>query len=1167
MPLTLSLSLTHSFLATHLSTPLGDVCVTTWNENYRKLTTSDQYGLIIVWMLHKGMWFEEMINNRNKSVVSDMKWNADGQKICICYEDGAVIVGSVDGNRMWGKELDIGLKQVEWSPNGRSILFGTTNHEVHIFDAVGQFIAKVPLPAVSDLRDIPLAAVEWYNGLQGYIEPQVPSLAIAFENGRVQIMRHEMDEQPVLINTGLNICTAKWNSNGSILAVAGATTASRSTTPSADSSSPSPSSSAASQVVQFYTPFGKHLKTLKVPGKQLTTLTWEGHGLRLALGVDSYIYFANIRPDYNWAYFSKTVVYSFSKPDRVENCVTFWDTATNQKYVKYVKRLIGVGAAGDYCVFATKADDNSNQHILIICNAIGSPIDSMYIDVEPQFLTMTSSHIVVASSDYVYVWQYKPQNQLPGLLSRSNEGRETLFHIDKTPDMSGLKKSDRVPLTLTTNDPITAITASDRVLMVSRASGTLMRYSLPHLSLDGKYTAKCRPNHLRLNCNSTRLSIIDINGILSCLDLDARPEGSKGALGQFLDFSRKDAWDVVWSSDNPELFAVMEKAKMYVIRGTKPEEPISSSGYLCDFDDLCITAVHLDEVMLNPENPTAESMLSFETKSLRDTRQLLATCPIEESYQFVADNPHPRLWRILAEAALEQLNFVLADKAFVHCEDYQGIQFVKRLKLLTDRNRQKAEVAAHFGNFEEAERIYRELGQMDLAVELRTQLGDWFRVLVLVEEGAGDDRVRDLAYDKIGDYYAERQKWDRAYNYYAKSRNLKRMCDAAYKLDDYSALTRAISQASSNASYLSSVGERFMSVGLCTEAVHTYEKAGNYKAAIDCCVLLNQWDQAIELAEKYQFPQIETLLTKYANYLMGKNQIYQAVELYRKANRHMEAARLLGQLASEIGKKGVFPLRAKQLYVLGGLEMEKYKSKTLGQQLSTGIKSTQKTLQTLLDHDSSTSSGGEMVGTPWHGAEAYHFLLLAHRQLYASEFDAAMKTALRLTQYEDVLSVKEIYSIVALSTFQNRFFNECSRALIRLETDVSLSEEDREKYQKMALHIFMKHDPEDPKVMQFRCPNPKCDGKVRDFDTSCEECSRPIEACIVTGRSILKTTNTAICKVCKHKMTEQDSHSYTNCPLCHSTLHRNGPSHGSSARADMAAAILEEDDEEDDEII
>jgi len=34
-----------------------------------------------------------------------MSWNADGQKICIGYEDGAVIVGTVDGNRVWGKDL------------------------------------------------------------------------------------------------------------------------------------------------------------------------------------------------------------------------------------------------------------------------------------------------------------------------------------------------------------------------------------------------------------------------------------------------------------------------------------------------------------------------------------------------------------------------------------------------------------------------------------------------------------------------------------------------------------------------------------------------------------------------------------------------------------------------------------------------------------------------------------------------------------------------------------------------------------------------------------------------------------------------------------------------------------------------------------------------------
>ena len=52
--------------------------------------------------------------------------------------------------------------------------------------------------------------------------------------------------------------------------------------------------------VQFYTPLGQHLRSLRVPGSSISGLSWEGGGLRIALAVDSFIYFANIRPDYHW---------------------------------------------------------------------------------------------------------------------------------------------------------------------------------------------------------------------------------------------------------------------------------------------------------------------------------------------------------------------------------------------------------------------------------------------------------------------------------------------------------------------------------------------------------------------------------------------------------------------------------------------------------------------------------------------------------------------------------------------------------------------------------------------------------------------------------------------------------------------------------------------------
>lgn len=57
-----------------------------WNEPFQKLTSSDDSGSIIVWMLYKGMWYEEMVNNRNKSLVTGMAWTRDGLKICIVYD-------------------------------------------------------------------------------------------------------------------------------------------------------------------------------------------------------------------------------------------------------------------------------------------------------------------------------------------------------------------------------------------------------------------------------------------------------------------------------------------------------------------------------------------------------------------------------------------------------------------------------------------------------------------------------------------------------------------------------------------------------------------------------------------------------------------------------------------------------------------------------------------------------------------------------------------------------------------------------------------------------------------------------------------------------------------------------------------------------------------------
>lgn len=80
---------------------------------------------------------------------------------------------------------------------------------------------------------------------------------------------------------------------------------------------------------------------------------------------------------------------------------------------------------------------------------------------------------------------------------------------------------------------------------------------------------------------------------------------------------QQDAWDMRWADDNPELFAMMEKTRMYIFRGLDPEEPVTSSAYLCSFHDLEITAAFLDDIMQQPDQPDLEFMIMYETRSLR----------------------------------------------------------------------------------------------------------------------------------------------------------------------------------------------------------------------------------------------------------------------------------------------------------------------------------------------------------------------------------------------------------------------------------------------------------------------------------------------------------------------------------------------------------------------
>ena len=138
--------------------------------------------------------------------------------------------------------------------------------------------------------------------------------------------------------------------------------------------------------------------------------------------------------------------------------------------------------------------------------------------------------------------------------------------------------------------------------------------------------------------------------------------------------------------------------------------------------------------MKSPESPPtlAEMICVYETQQLQEIRSDLTTYPLQDVYDKIDQNPHPRLWRLLADTALEKLELDIAHKAFIKFDDYQGICLIKKLNQLDDRQKQQAEVQVYFKNFDEAERIYKSIDRKDLALELRMKIGDWYNVLKLI---------------------------------------------------------------------------------------------------------------------------------------------------------------------------------------------------------------------------------------------------------------------------------------------------------------------------------------------------------------------------------------------------------------------------------------------------
>jgi WD repeat-containing protein 35 len=354
-------------------------------------------------------------------------------------------------------------------------------------------------------------------------------------------------------------------------------------------------------------------------------------------------------------------------------------------------------------------------------------------------------------------------------------------------------------------------------IIITCDSGRAYKYALPFFGQPDKITTGMKLIKCGLNKDGKLLWGIDDNNMLAVWDIEALPPGKKLKGVKQDGFEKKDCWNLLWSSEDNQKFAFLEKNRLNIMKEYDTEEILTCNGYLAEFSNLEITVVMLEELMQKPWDDKVnieEIVLKIETRVLRDLREMINNnINMNEIYQFIERNPHRKLWEIFVEHAMLSLDFNNAERAMLQYNDYLGLMFIKRVKMIDDDYLKRAEIYQFFLKYDKAEEVYNMVDRKDLIIEMRMKLGNWERVIQLIKESGyvQEDNLK-LAYNNYANQLFEDKKYARAEEFYTMTNNYEGMVNVWFKMEKFEKAINFINVIPEGSEYLLFMADKFESV-------------------------------------------------------------------------------------------------------------------------------------------------------------------------------------------------------------------------------------------------------------------------------------------------------------------------------------------------------------------
>ena len=334
--------------------------------------------------------------------------------------------------------------------------------------------------------------------------------------------------------------------------------------------------------------------------------------------------------------------------------------------------------------------------IVYLCDSIGGFIDTCTMNLRPRCFCSSSKYVVVCDGMRFSCWKY------------NGKKREIYPEIHSSEEISN----------------VVVISAAPDYFASIDESGMLRL--LAYETFQVKVAIDLKLKHV---------TTIKFNNDFSCMGILAADLSIKVICFDDQDgirtrFESKDCWNIIFSEITSFNFLLAEQNNMRLcslgesLQSNSTINTLNGEYLLSLNQNIC--SIDLDKVH------SLEHPFDFETL-VRRTPLLSVT---DDKLDSNIDSEQ------LARALTAQ-NLELTEKLLCEKSDYQGLSFLRRLKKYpAGSNRQKCEIAIYLKDFNLAESFMN----LEEAAMLRISLGDWSRVLELIEDAtkSGVDLTRDL---------------------------------------------------------------------------------------------------------------------------------------------------------------------------------------------------------------------------------------------------------------------------------------------------------------------------------------------------------------------------------------------------------------------------------------